>query len=116
MYVLGVVLVIIGVLGFFSGETVLGIFAVDTLHNIIHLASGVLALIFASRGADQARTAALVLGIVYALVTILGFLGGDSILGFIANNASDNWLHLVLAVVFLIFGMKKSGSSMPAAM
>lgn len=114
MYVLGIVLVILGILGFFSNP-IFGHFQVDTIHNLIHLVSGILALVYASRGASQARMFALVLGIVYALITVLGFLGGDKILGFIANNSADNWLHLIIAVIFLIFGMKK-GSSMPSAM
>jgi hypothetical protein len=116
MYVLGIVLILVGLLGFFNNP-VLGIFATDALHNIVHLASGLLAVILASRGEDQARKAALVLGIVYALVTILGFLSsGDKILGLITYNGADNYLHLLLAVVFLIFGLKKGGSSAPVGM
>lgn len=116
MYVLGIVLVVVGLLGFVN-DPVLGIFETDTLHNLVHLASGILALVFASRGESQARMFALVLGIVYALVTVLGFLGdGDKILGLISYNSADNWLHLLLAVIFLIFGLKKGGSSAPAAM
>ncbi len=117
MYVLGVILILVGLLGFVQ-DPVLGIFEVDTLHNLVHLASGILALVFASRGESQARMAALVLGIVYALVTVLGFLSGDNkILNLITINDADNYLHLVLAVIFLIFGLKKGGSSSaPVAM
>jgi hypothetical protein len=107
MYVLGVVFIIIGILGFFNNP-ILGIFEVDTMHNVVHLASGILALIFASRGENQARTYALVLGIVYALVTVIGFISSTgSILGLFTVNTSDNWLHLVLAIVFLALGLKK---------
>ncbi len=110
MMIAGVVFIILGLLGFFN-DPILGIFEVNALHNIIHLASGILALIFASQGESQARTFAMVLGIVYALVTILGFLQGDSILGLVESNSADNYLHLVLAVVFLYVGFSKPASS-----
>ncbi len=113
LYVLGAVFIIIGLLGFVMDSPLLGLFAVDTLHNIVHLASGILALIFASRGDSQARMFALVLGIVYALVTVLGFLAGDDkILGLLIVNGADNILHLVLAIVLLAVGIRKPSSSM----
>lgn len=111
MMIVGVVFILLGILGFFN-DPILGIFDVDALHNIVHLASGILALIFASQGESQARTYALVLGIVYALLTVLGFLAGDDgkILGLVSNNSADNYLHLVLAIVFLVVGLKKPAS------
>lgn len=111
MYIAGVVFIVLGLLGFVN-DPVLGIFDVDALHNIIHLVSGILALVFASQGESQARMFALVLGIVYALVTILGFLTGDGkILGLVSVNGADNYLHLVLAIVFLVVGLKKSDAT-----
>jgi hypothetical protein len=116
MYVAGVVFIVLGLLGFVSNP-ILGTFAVDTIHNIIHLAAGVLALIFASQGDAQARKMALILGVVFALITILGFMAGDGeILGMIANNGADNWLHLVFAVVLLIIGLKKPATSSAPSM
>lgn len=111
MYVAGVVFIVLGLLGFVN-DPILGIFEVDALHNIVHLASGILALIFASQGESQARMFALVLGVVYALVTILGFMTGEGkILGLISTNGADQWLHLVLTVVFLVVGLKKPAMS-----
>ena len=111
MYIAGVVFIIIGLLGFFN-DPVLGIFEVDALHNLVHLVSGILAFVFASQGESQARKFALILGIVYALVTILGFLTGEGkIIGLISVNGADNWLHLLLTVVFLIVGLKKPAMS-----
>lgn len=114
MMIAGVVFIILGLLGFVN-DPILGIFDVDLLHNLVHLASGILALIFASQGESQARRFALILGIVYGLVTILGFLAGDGkILGLIATNGADNILHLLLTIVFLIVGLKKPAMSSPA--
>lgn len=110
MYLAGAVFIVIGILGFFN-DPILGIFEVNALHNIIHLASGILALIFASQGESQARTFAMILGIVYALVTILGFLQGSPILGLVDSNTADNFLHLVLTVVFLYVGFSKPATS-----
>lgn len=116
LYVLGAVFIIIGLLGFVMKSPLFGLFAVDTLHNIVHLASGILALIFATRGDSQAKMFALVLGIVYALVTVLGFLAGDGkVLGLLMVNGADNILHLILAILLIIAGVTKPASSMPAA-
>jgi len=104
LYVLGAVFIIIGLLGFVN-HPVLGIFEVNTLHNLIHLVSGILALVFAGMAESQAKTFAVVLGVVYALVTILGFLFSGNVLGLIHANLADNLLHLVLAVVLLAVGL-----------
>jgi hypothetical protein len=57
-----------------------------------------------------------VFGIVYALVAIVGFVQGDTVLSIISVNGADNVLHVVLAIVFLWLGFSKgssSSSSMP---
>ncbi len=107
--ILGVVLVLVGILGFFN-DPVLGVFEVDAVHNIIHLATGILALIF-SRSASQTMMFGKIFGIVYALVAIVGFVQADTVLNIITVNMSDNILHVVLAVVFLWMGFSKGGSS-----
>ena len=109
--VLGVVFVLVGILGFFNSP-VLGIFQVNTLHNVIHLLSGILALYFGSQSESAAKSYAKVFGIIYGLVTILGFVLPDgNVLGLFTVNMADNILHLVLAVVFLYIGYSKSGQA-----
>jgi len=111
--VFGYVFVAVGVLGFVPGVTsggqLLGIFQVDTLHNIVHLLTGVLALVAASGAGTNARLYFQVFGVVYALVTVLGFLSG-SVLGMVTNGA-DNVLHLVIAAVALYVGFGKKESA-----
>jgi hypothetical protein len=109
----GVVLLAIGIMGFISGLTpddeLLGIFHVDTLHNVIHLASGAVALWAGYTSRKASRMYFQVFGLVYALVAILGFMAGDEdILGLLANNMADNWLHVAIAgsALFLGFGSK----------
>jgi hypothetical protein len=114
--VFGVVFLLIGVLGFVPGITsdgkLLGIFAVDALHNIIHLASGVAALI-AARSEAYARTYFKVFGVVYALVTVLGFVQGDTVLGLIPTNMADNLLHLVITAASLYLGFSGNKAAAP---
>ena len=112
----GVVLTLVGVLGFVPGITssdgmLLGIFDVDGLHNIIHLVSG-LAALAAAWGAWSSRLYFQIFGVVYGLVTVVGFLQGDSVLGLIVVNTADNLLHLLIAAVALYagFGIKEEMS------
>lgn len=102
----GAVLLLVGILGFVMNP-ILGIFHVNLLHNLVHLLSGavLLAVAFMNNGAN-ARMTLLVLGVVYAIVAILGFVAVDVTEGLLteggsANLMPDNILHLLLAVVFI---------------
>jgi hypothetical protein len=57
-----------------------------------------------------------VFGVVYGLVTVVGFLQGDTVLGLIGVNMADNVLHLAIAAVALYagFGMKEDRMAMGA--
>jgi hypothetical protein len=114
--VLGIIFVLLGLLGFFT-DPMLGLFAVNSLHNLIHIASGIVLLAgaYSSLGSGPALK---IIGIVYVLITILGFFltgAGDMLLGVIANNAADNWLHLIFAVVMLVagFGLPDDDRAIP---
>ncbi len=110
--VFGIVLLLVGVLGFIPGVTttdgnLLGIFRVDALHNIVHLVSGALAL-WASMSEDSkaSRMFFQIFGVVYLILAVLGFItpDGGPLLGLVASNTADTWLHVVLAVVALYLG------------
>jgi hypothetical protein len=115
----GIVFIIIGILGFVpsltSGGLLFGVFSVDVMHNIVHLASGILAILAVRSGARYTLLYFKVFGIVYAIVTVLGFLEGDTILGLMTINMADNVLHLVIAVVALWagFGAKTDARVQP---
>jgi hypothetical protein len=107
--VLGLVFLIIGVVGFLPNPIVspTGIFIVDKVHNCVHLASGILLLIgaYASAGTFGPSLALKLVGILYAIVAVLGFVTHDGmVFGMIAMNMADNWLHLILAAVLLYAG------------
>src|SRR5687768_9331292 len=91
-WLLGIVLLLVGIAGFFVDNTLI-IFRVDTVHNVIHLLSGIVALGAAAMGTSYARLYLIVFGLVYGLVTILGFAMSGDILGLFTVNEADNYLH-----------------------
>lgn len=108
-WALGLVLLLVGILGFILPSPLLGLFEVDMMHNIVHIISGVVGLWAASTGYQYSRLYLMVFGIVYALVAILGFMGG-SIVGLFMVNMYDNYLHAAIAAVCLVaaFGSNKA--------
>lgn len=109
----GVVFLVVGVLGFVSAAApeghLLGLFHINALHNVVHLASGAVALWAGLSSERNSKLYFQIFGVVYAAVAILGFVYGDQpILGLVANNTADTWLHVVIAIValYLGFGMK----------
>lgn len=94
---------------------VMGLFAVNLLHNIVHLLFGVWG-IMAARAPASARTYAIVAGSIYLALTILGFLT-PSTFGLIPIGGNDIWLHALIAVVLLGAGIsaKTATSSAPMA-
>jgi Domain of unknown function (DUF4383) len=108
----GASLLLAGILGFFAdsgfdtgdgiqGDELLSIFEVNGIHNLIHIASG-LVLLAASPKRASARLVAIGFGLVYGLVTVIGLIDGEDVLGLIPVNAADNVLHLALtALAFL---------------
>ncbi|MFA9479878.1 DUF4383 domain-containing protein [Phycisphaerales bacterium AB-hyl4] len=100
--VLGVVFILIALLGFFGDDHVLGIFSVNTLHNWVHLLSGVVLLGLGFASEVAARTTLWVFAVVYGLVMLLGFFGVQWINEALNMNMADHWLHLVLTAVFII--------------
>ena len=105
----GVVFVAVGLLGFVPGATegehLLGIFHVNATHNVVHILSGIAALICGSISTHAARMYFRLFGLIYGLVAVLGFVSGDRpIFGIISNNMADTWLHVAIAAVSLLLG------------
>src|SRR6187401_2829143 len=124
--VFGAVLVLAGIVGFFTNSSfdtgddaprgaLIGLFDVNGWHNVVHVLSGVAALAVAGSRAN-ARLFAFGFGGVYVLVTILGLAaGGNSTLfGLVAVNTEDNFLHLAIAVAGILAGAATPGDAPPA--
>ncbi len=108
--VIGATLTVAGIVGFFynasfgsgsgtSRDAVLGILDVNGWHNVVHIASGAVGLLVA-RSYGSSRAYALVLGAVYLVVALLGFLAGDGgeIFSLIPVNTEDNFLHVLIGI------------------
>lgn len=111
--VFGVIFILVAVLGFISPGgmlmtmdpttgMVLGVFPVNLLHNVVHLAFGVWGLI-ASRAWAGSKTFFTAGGIIYAVLTVLGFLSPTGF-GLVPLGGTDIWLHAVLAIAMLAIG------------
>lgn len=94
--------------GFFATEGAdLIIFAVNPLHNIIHLAIGASLLLAGLKSVPAARSVNTTVGAVYLLVGIVGLFLLDSAANIIALNGADNVLHLASAVLLLGVGLSQ---------
>lgn len=126
--VFGAVLLLVGIIGFFlsasfaTGDAVaqekgtLILFDINGWHNVVHLASGAVGLAMAATPAS-ARLFALGFGVVYALVTVLGFVATNDmnvLLGIIPINAADNVLHLAIAALGIAAGLASSAAPSPS--
>jgi len=111
--VFGVVFILLAVLGFIAPGgmvmttepttgMVLGVFPVNLLHNIVHLLFGIWGLV-ASRTWSGSKSFFTVAGIIYAVLTVVGFLSPTGF-GLVPLGGADIWLHAVLAVVMLAIG------------
>jgi Domain of unknown function (DUF4383) len=86
--------------GALQGDSFLG-FEVNGWHNLIHLLSAIVLLAAFSRR-RPAKTVALAFGLVYGVVTIIGIIDGNDVLGLIPVNPADNVLHIVLSAAGIL--------------
>jgi hypothetical protein len=114
--VVGAVFIVVGLLGFtvsgghslagHTGGQLLGLFQVNSLHNLVHLAVGAVMVAAAIAGTRAARSVNMLVGAVYLVLGVAGlFITGDSPLNIIALNGADNGLHIVIGAVLIAVGM-----------
>ena len=118
---IGVTFILIGILGFVPGITshlyggldfaghnspakLFHVFQVSWLHNIVHLAFGLVGLAF-SRTAATARLYLIGGGVVYLVLWFYGLViaqnGGAN---FVPFNTADNWLHFAIGAAMIGLG------------
>ncbi len=107
--IFGVVLLATGIAGFIPALNpngmLFGIFAVDAMHNVVHIVTGLAALGMAMAGEAQARLFFQIFGIAYAVIAVLGFVAGrdGQVMG-MAMNMADHVLHVAIAALSLWLG------------
>jgi hypothetical protein len=120
----GLVFILVGLLAFIPNPIVGAgsgaIFLTDRMHDAVHLISGVIFLVVGLKKPESAAKTLMVLGVVYLLVTVLGFVHkpeGGEVAGLIAMNKADHILHLVLGVVLVLLGLfaRKKDVSVPVS-
>ena len=83
-----------------------GLFPVNALHNIVHIAFGIWGLL-AFRGFGAARVYARSVAVVYAVFVVMGLIpAANTVWGLVPLYGHVIWLHAVLAAVAAWFGWK----------
>jgi hypothetical protein len=102
------VFLLVGLLGLvttpfsMSGELLLGLFPVNVLHNLVHLAFGGWGLV-ASGTPNRATAYCRIGGIAYLTLAVVGVLTPTGF-GLVPLGGHDIWLHAVLGGVLAAFG------------
>lgn len=112
--IFGAVFLVVGILGFVDAVTppspevpgglLFGLFAVNGVHNWVHLLSGIVALIVGLRSEAASRIYFRAFGVIYALVALAGIFVGEGLLMGMAHNMPDVALHAIIAIAALYFG------------
>lgn len=122
--IFGIVFVLVAVLGFMDTGLVGmdGLFMTDMLHDLVHLIIGLVLLAVAFTAPQNSAKWLKIFGVIYLLLAVLGLLlipSGGELLGLVAMNTADHWLHIVLGVVLVAVGVmagKRGGAPTNAPM
>ncbi len=120
--VYGIVFLLVGIAGFIPGLVqspppgdpdiaidaahgrLFGLFPVNWLHNLVHVAFGVWGLV-AYRTFSAARLYAQSVAVIYAVLMVMGLIPGlNTLFGLVPLYGHDVWLHALLAIVAAYFG------------
>ena len=128
----GIVFLLVGIAGFIPGlmsmphpkhptlivdqnyGLLLGLFPVNLLHNIVHLAFGIWGLaVF--RSPSGAKAYARGVAIIYGVLTVAGFIPRlDTLFGLVPLFQNDIWLHGLIALIAAYFGWAHRDAVAPA--
>lgn len=130
----GIVFLLVGIAGFIPGITVphshpdvrvqsflgleLGLFPVNLLHNLVHIAFGVWGLA-AGIGYAASRIYFRSVAVIYAVLAVMGVITAanlHTVFGLIPLYGNDVWLHALLALAAAYLGfVYREGRAQPAA-
>lgn len=110
--VIGAIFLAVGILGFFPGVShspshsmepsttgmLFGLFPINGLHNLIHIAFGIWALT-AAKSFDTARVFCMANAVIYAVFAVFGLIPGlQNLFGLVPLHGHDVWLHALIAL------------------
>jgi len=112
----GIIFLMFGIAGFVPGALTDGqlvrVFKVNTWLNVLHLLTGLFAVIVCWMRRPYCRIYFQIIGTLYALIAVLGFIYDDNdLLGLFANNQSDTWFHVIAAIAALVVGYGEADTS-----
>ena len=85
--------------------SLLGLFHVNVLHNLIHLAFGIWGIVAWRGGFGASRLYARAVAVIYALFVVMGLVPVlNYVFGLVPIHGHDVWLHLLLAAPAAYFG------------
>ena len=111
--IFGWIFIAVAALGFFTAggsmeadpelaPRLLGLFPVNLLHNLVHLAFGVWGVV-AARSWGAAKSYGQISGSAYLLLAVVGLIAPTAF-GLIPIGGNDIWLHLLLGASLAYFG------------
>ena len=95
------------------GGLLFGVVAMDTDQAILYIASGLLGFAFAVAGEASARTFFRLVGIVYAILALMGVFSPEGLLMGMSVNIPAKALHVAIAAWALYLGFFRGTAIVP---
>ncbi len=122
--IFGIVFILFALAGFYTGgmnmeadpataPTVMGMFPINLLHNIVYLLFGIWGLA-ASRSWSGAKQYAQIVGVLCLLLGGLGFVAKDGF-GLVPLGGNNIWLNLAVGAILAGTGFTAKPETMPPA-
>jgi len=108
-FLFGIIFLIVGIAGFIPQITengfLLKIIKVNFSFNVLHVLTGICALIVFFLNHSACQLYFQIVGILYAIHALLGFIyEREDILGIFASNIANTWMNVIIAIIALILG------------
>ena len=122
--IFGIIFLLVGIAGLFvpngmgmdadmeTSGRLFGLFAVNLLHNVVHLAFGVWGLV-ASRSHPSSRSYGRIGAIAYGALVVIAFLS-PTLFGLVPIGGNVIWLHAILALGLAYIGFAAGDARVPA--
>ena len=102
---MGVILLLVGVLGFTHLLDSLGAH-LSPVHNLLHIISGVISVYFGFAGSlGGAKSFCTIFGLLYLALGIIGLVMGELTLGPLMLGKVDHGIHLIVGAAYLFGGL-----------